>query len=105
MRPRALMMRIVISPQEVPDQIMLLREFEADRIVLERSGAVFAEILARQFFELRIGPHMMLAGGFVHRFERPRHPADSALDPREPELPEALQHPRSAQARDRLDRR
>src|SRR5216683_2355236 len=66
---------------------------------------MLAEILTRQFLELRKSPHMMLAGGLVHRFERPRHPAYSALDTGEAQLGKTLEHARGAQARDRLDRR
>src|SRR5581483_5373232 len=46
MGPRTFMMRIVVRPHEVPAQIVLPREVEPRRILLERREPVRAKILA-----------------------------------------------------------
>src|SRR6266446_680009 len=48
MRPRALVMRIVISPHEVTGQAVLAGQIETDRILLEGRKAVRAEIVTWQ---------------------------------------------------------
>src|SRR5579863_2531954 len=105
MGPRTLVMGIVIRPQEIVDQVVLLRKFESDRIVLKRRRAVFAKIVTRELLELGEGPHMMSARSLIHRIERPWHPADAAFDSREAQLGKTLEHARRAQTRDRLNRR
>ena len=61
-------------------------------VAFESGNAVLEESLARQPLELGEHPHVMLAIGLVHRFQRPRHPSDTALDQRETQLREAFEH-------------
>src|SRR5215472_3975661 len=105
MRPGALRVRIVIGPHEVVYEVPLLREFETGAIFLKGGRAVAAEVVAGKLLELWISPQMVLAVGFVHRVQRPRQPPDSALNRRELEPWESLQHSGAAEACDRFDRR
>src|SRR5882724_5069961 len=59
MRPRTLMMRVVIGPQEIAHQVVLDREIEPDLVLLERCEAVGMEILAGQLLHFRKRPHVM----------------------------------------------
>src|SRR5690606_9096844 len=101
-RPRALVVRVVVRPEKAVDEAMLAGEREAGVVLLERGEAVRAELLARKRLQLRAYPHVVLLVGLVHRLERPRDPADPGLDGREAELREALEHTRGAEVRDRL---
>src|SRR5437588_12130227 len=99
------MMRIVIGPQEITHQLMLDRQFKSDWIILERRSAVFAEVLARQLFQLRQRPHVMLSVSLIHCFKRPRYPANTAFYESKPNLRKTLQDARGAQRRHWFDRR
>src|SRR5579863_7884009 len=48
MRPHALVMRVVVGPHEIVDEVVLHREVEADTVLLKRGRTVAAEVLARQ---------------------------------------------------------
>src|SRR6266446_3678540 len=80
MRPRTLMMRIVVRPEEVVDEIELHGERQTGAVLLERDRAVRPKILARQHLELWLRQHVMFNVSLVHRVERPRDPSDSRFD-------------------------
>src|SRR5262245_59358032 len=104
MGPRTFMMRVVIRPQEVVDQVELESESETGAILLKGHCPMLAKILAGQLLELGIRPHVVLAIALVHRIKRPRHPPDPGLDRRKFEPREFLKHSGGAQRGYRLDR-
>src|SRR5205814_5912815 len=55
MRPRALVMRVVVAPHDVVDDVVTLGEIEPRLVLLQRREAVLADVLARHHSELR--PH------------------------------------------------
>src|SRR5262249_5220511 len=98
-RPRALVMRVVIAPQEVVHEVVALGQRQSHRIFLERGEAVHAVVVARHVLELRAHPEVVLAVGLVHGIQHPWQPADARLDGGELELREALEHAGGAEIR------
>ena len=96
------MVRIVVGPEQVVDQVVLAREVDARGVLLEGAEAVRAVELGGQHLELGEGPHVVLMVGLVHRRQRPRDPADAGLDRARAESREALEDARGAHVDDRL---
>src|SRR5438309_5509923 len=78
--PRAFVMRIVVGPHDVVDDTDLLREQEADVVLLERREAMTPEVLRREIGDHGADPEVMGPVRVVHGLEQPRHEADPALD-------------------------
>ena len=97
-------MRVVVAPHEIVDEVVTLREVETRLVLLKRCEAMQAEVLARQFRELRPHPEVVLQVRLVHRSEEPRNPADARLDRRKAQAWKALEDPRGAEVCHRLDR-
>src|SRR5215467_12285889 len=92
MGPRALMMWIVIGPQEVVYQVELQCQSETRAVFLERHRTVGAKIFAGQHLELGIRPHVMLDIGLIHGVERPGYPSDARFDRGKLDPGETFQH-------------
>src|SRR5260370_9490463 len=83
-RPRALVMGIVVAPHESVGETHRLGQRETRRILLERGPAVLTVVLARQAPELRAHPEMGLPIRLVPPAHEPRPPADPGPHPRAP---------------------
>src|SRR5207245_6835769 len=68
-RPRALVVRVVVAPHEVVDEAGGLGQSQPGRVLLERCEPVLAEILAGQLRQLGTDPEVMLLVSLVHRVE------------------------------------
>src|SRR5439155_26845131 len=95
-RARTLVMRVVVAPHEIVDEGVTLREVETRLVLLKRCEAMQAEVLARQFRELRPHPEVVLQVRLVHRSDEPRNPADARLDRRQPQAWKAVEGPLGA---------
>ena len=104
-RPRALVVRVVVGPHQVVDDVVLLGGVEADVILLERGEAVALEVVRRQVGDHRAHPHVVGLVGVVHRLQQPRHEADARLDEAGLQVRVALEHAGRDHLHERLDRR
>src|SRR5438094_10185103 len=82
-RPRALVVRVVVAPHEVVDEAGGLGQSQPGRVLLERCEPVLAEILAGQLRQLRTDPEVMLLVSLAIAVGPPRHPADAGCNRRE----------------------
>ena len=94
MGPCPLVVRVVICPQDIVDEIVLLDEIEAGLVLAEGCKAVRAEIVAGKRLELGSDPEMMLEIRFVHRIEHPCEPTDPGFDRSEAQLWKSLRDTR-----------
>ena len=98
------MVRVVVGPEQVVDQVVLAGQVDAGAVVLEGAEAVGAVVVGGQAFELGEGPHVVLVVGLVHRGQGPGNPADAGFDGSSAQVGEALEDAGGAHVDDRLHR-
>ena len=65
------MVRVVVGPQAVVDEIMFERECEPGLVFAEARETLPAVVVARRLGEVGRHPHPVFEECFVHGFEKP----------------------------------